>query len=374
MIGLLTSPVEVLLHIIEKLHVKEIIILRMMVEVTQQRILWLRLLQIRCEIYSIPASTYNLSSMTSAQMERIMITPYLFLRKLLSEEPRCLRKRTAMIPSIPPEFLPDPDCFIHSPLPGGRYLPMTIQGGQDLLLYDMGDPYSATSPTALENFEKEDTEVLPFSPCLVARWETDERVDQTKSLALSPNEVFFATGNDESISFAKFVFSTEESHPEIKRHAPLEIYETVDFNLVNRNGQAYLATLIPPQVHLRKVEGGPLEIYASTNESVRTSSSRLQMSILNPCKDYPSSPNRYLRRYAGDRLNGYSCRSRDNFVLSPRGPFWITRTFARRHVNYIRSPSLYDTHRMYSSLTVTQPPSTWSGADWASLDDEARYH
>lgn len=106
---------------------------------TKHRLVWAFIYRDQCDEYCMPNASSYVSSLTAAQLEWASTTPYLFARKLLSEDPFCLRERVIHLSSSMPT---DDDgimgLHILSELDGGRYL--LLEGNKWIYLCDTGHP------------------------------------------------------------------------------------------------------------------------------------------------------------------------------------------------------------------------------------------
>lgn len=108
-----------------------------------ERILWVLLRRNQCLEYRIPFASYAILKMSAAQLERAAITPYLFVQKLLSQNPYALRERVIDFSPLTLTMSKTPDnssLEILEILPGGRFI--LAHTHRMVMLYDMGHPFS----------------------------------------------------------------------------------------------------------------------------------------------------------------------------------------------------------------------------------------
>ncbi|KAF8308220.1 hypothetical protein DL93DRAFT_2087243 [Clavulina sp. PMI_390] len=78
----------------------------------------------QCSEYHIPTCTYPFEGMEAAQLERSAMRPYLYMHKLASLDPQCLRQRLMKL-KLGPSDLATPVSSPGRPivpLPGGRFI------------------------------------------------------------------------------------------------------------------------------------------------------------------------------------------------------------------------------------------------------------
>ncbi|KAF8308190.1 hypothetical protein DL93DRAFT_2159148 [Clavulina sp. PMI_390] len=111
---------------------------------TRERIVWKRVLDTQCLQFRIPRCTYPFEAMNAAQLERAVLLPYLYMKRLASFDPTPLHKRTMRLK--PTELAAtavgasEPFSPVVIPLPGGRFL-VSISGLGVICIWDLG-PYA----------------------------------------------------------------------------------------------------------------------------------------------------------------------------------------------------------------------------------------